>query len=222
LDALAPFLVASARPTLTYAVDADEAPRVLTLRAAQFSGPHTSPTLTAFQAQWSAPNPAAFSAVAHVVNVAPGQLGYGRTYTTPSPGTATNVTTRGYPRVYPAASGQTSATIVNAGDLRTDPLIAVYGPATNPAIYNDTAGAVMVVGTTATPFTLAATDVLTVDGRSRQIYLNGNPDSTQYQYVDFTQSSWWQLLPGANTVRYVAQTATPASYAAVTWNDAYL
>jgi hypothetical protein len=221
-DALAPFLVAMARPTLTYVIDGDETARTLTLRPAQFSGPYSNPTASDFQVQWSAPDPAAYSAVRHQTNVAPGGLGYGRTYTTPSPGTPTNVTTRTYPRVYPATSGQPSASVVNAGNLRTDPLITIYGPATNPAVYNDTVGQVLAVGSVSNPFTLAAADVLTVDGRARAVYLNGNPNSTQYAYVDFTRSSWWQLTPGANTVRYVADTATPASYATVAWNDAFL
>jgi hypothetical protein len=192
------------------------------LRVAQFSGPASNPQMTAFQVQWSCPDPAAYSAARHTTNVAPGGLGYGRTYTTPSPGTPTNTSTWTFPRVYPAMSGQPTASVVNAGTLRTDPVITIYGPCTNPAIYNDTAGQVIAVGTAGTPLTLASTDVLTVDGRNRAVYLNGNPNSTQYQYVDFSRSSWWQLLPGPNAIRYVPSTATPASYAAVAWNDAYL
>jgi tail protein len=220
-DTLAPFLVPSARPTLTFAVDADTSPRFFTLRAAQLSAPASNPTLTAFSAQWVAADPAAYSIQMNVVTVGATGGGQGRIYVTPQTGTVTNTSAWTPPRVYPVLSGGLNVSAVNQGDLRTPPLIQVFGPCTNPAIYDDTVGAVIKVGTATQPLTLAAGDVLTVDGRGRLVYL-GTPASSRYNYVDFTVSSWWLLAPGPNALRYVADIATPASYASVAWNDAYL
>ncbi|HEY2301378.1 MAG TPA: hypothetical protein VGH66_05775 [Acidimicrobiales bacterium] len=222
LDALAPFLVAGARPTLTYQIDADVAPRTLTLRATALSAPATTPTVSAFQAGWTAPDPAAYSTAANQVTLAPSTLQWGRVYATPQ--TATPTATSGWapPRVYPAIVGGIGVVAANHGTLNTQPVIAITGPCTNPAVFNDTLGAVFAVGSNALTFSLAATDTVTIDGRSRTVYLGSDPNNSRYNYVDFTRSSWWPLIPGNNSLRLVCDSADPSAKAVVTWSDAYL
>jgi hypothetical protein len=222
LDALAPFLVAGARPVLTYQIDADVAPRSLTLRATALSAPATNPTVSAFQAGWTAPDPAAYTTDVDQVTLSPSTLQFGRVYATPQ--TATPTATSGWApnRVYPAMTGGVGAAAVNDGTLNTQPVITISGPCTNPAIFNDTLGTVFAVGSNALALTLAATDTVTIDGRSRTVYLGADPTNSRYNYVDFTRSSWWPLTPGTNSLRLVCDAATPSVTAVVSWFDAFL
>jgi hypothetical protein len=221
-DTLAPFLVPSARPVLTYQIDADVEPRTLTLRASALSAPATNPSVSAFQAAWKAPDPTAYAAAADSVRVLPTSGIYGRRYTTPQ--TAPVTSTSGWTpnRVYPAQSGATLAQATNDGPLNTWPTITVTGVCTNPVLVNDTVGAQLAIGTAAQPLTLGASDVLTVDTRNRIVYLGTDPTNSRYNYVDFTVSSWWPLLPGNNQLRFVPSSAQTSAVAVVTWHDAYL
>jgi hypothetical protein len=222
LDALAPFLAAGARPTLTYQIDADVAPRRLTLRATALSAPATNPTVSAFTAGWSAPDPAAYDTTVDQVTLSPSTLGFGRVYATPQ--TATPTATSGWtpPRVYPAVTGGVGAMAQNDGTLNTQPIIVIHGPCTNPAVFNDTSATVFAVGSNALALTLAASDTLTIDGTTRTVYLGSDPTNSRYNYVDFTRSSWWPLSPGPNSLRLVCDAADPSVTAVVSWSDAYL
>ena len=222
LDALAPFLAQTARPRLTYQVDADAPARYVTLRATALSAPVTNPTVSAFQVGWRASDPAAYGVAVNMVAVAPTTSTYGRTYTHPQGAAITNISGWQPPRVYPHPSGAINVVATNSGTLSTPPFIVIHGGCTNPAVYNDTAGAVFAVGTPARPLTLAAADTLTIDARNRLVYLGNDPTNTRYNYVDFARSSWWSLLPGDNHLRFVPDTADGAANAVVSWNDAYL
>jgi hypothetical protein len=222
LDTLAPYLAASARPRLVFAID-DLPERFVTLRASQLSAPFTDPTVSAFQAQWKAPDPVCYSLTAHTITIVSSGGVFGRRYTDPqSSGVVTSTSGWKPPRIYPSMAGVQAAQAVNAGTLNTPPLFQIFGPCTNPGIYNDTLGTAFVVGTDAAPLTLGATDVLTVDARNRAVYVGPDPANGRYSYVDFSRSSWWPLIPGPNALRYVHQTAQTASHATCTWNDAYL
>jgi hypothetical protein len=222
LDVLAPFLAQTARPTLTYQIDADVAPRFLTLRASALSAPATDPTYSAFQVGWKAADPAAYGAILNQVVIAPTAAIFGRTYTHPQGAAIT--TTSGWqpPRVYPHTSGAINVVATNAGTLSTPPTIVVRGGCTNPKVYNDTAAAVFAVGTSGQPLVLAPGSSLTIDARNRLVYLGADPTNTRYNYVDFSVSSWWSLLPGDNHLRFAPDTADGAAVAVVSWNDAYL
>src|SRR5215472_11494399 len=207
-DALAPFLVPAARPTLTWQLDGDVAPRTCVLRASALSAPASSPLLSKFQAAWVAADPAMYSLQSHTTVIAPAGLGYGRHYATPQDvGTVTNTSTWAPPRWYPAQAGTVSSTAVNAGTLNAYPVRQTFGPCTNPGLYNDTTGTHFTVGTAANPLILNAGDVLTVDSRQRLVYLGTDPTNSRYSYVDFSSSTWLVLVPGPNVLRYVADTA---------------
>lgn len=222
-DSLAPFLVPAVRPVLTVAIDADVAPRTITLRASQLSAPANEIMASDFQAQWVSADPALYSAQANETVVAPAGLGYGRHYTDPpDTGTVTNTSQWKPNRRYPLMAGTVSAIATNAGTLNVSPVVQIFGPCSNPAIYNDTVGTRFQVGSSANPFSLAAGEVVTVDARQRIVYLGTDPTNSRYSYVDFATSTWPVLVPGQNVIRYVPDTAQATSYATVTWNDAYL
>jgi hypothetical protein len=222
LDRLAPFLAQTARPTLTYQIDADAPARFVTLRATNLTAPATNPTISAFQLAWKAADPAAYGVALNQVVIAPTAAIFGRTYTHPQGAAITNTSGWQPPRVYPHTSGAVNVVATNQGTLSTPPLIVVKGGCTNPKVWNDTAGAVFAVGTTAQPLVLAAGSSLTIDARNRLVYLGNDPTNTRYNYVDFSVSSWWSLLPGDNHLRFVPDTADGAANATVSWNDAYL
>ncbi|HEY2300784.1 MAG TPA: hypothetical protein VGH66_02770 [Acidimicrobiales bacterium] len=222
LDALAPFLAASARPTLTYQIDGDVAARYLRVRATALSAPHSNPAVTAFQLAWRAPDPIAYGTAMNQVSLIPVSSLAGRTYTTPQGAAITATSGFTPPRYYPAISGALQVDAVNLGALNSAPLIQISGVCSNPAMWNDTVGAVFVVGTDAQPLNLRAGEVLTIDTRARTVYLGGDPNNTRYNFVDFSQSVWWALIPGSNQLRFVPETAGTGATAVVTWQDAYL
>jgi Phage tail protein len=222
LDRLAPFLDPSARPTLTYQIDPDVAPRMIGLRAAALSAPATHPSISSFQASWVASDPRAYTTDVDSVTLLPSGVAFGRRYVTPQTGTVTNTSGWTHPRVYPDMRGSTQVAAVNDGTLPALPTVTVWGPCTNPKVWNDTAGAVLAIGTTAAPYALVAGSQVTFDVAGRQVYAAGDPEAGRYQYVDFTISTWWSLAPGPNNLRYSADTATSASTAVVAWSDAYL
>lgn len=222
LDTLAPFLVPSARPVLTYQIDADMPPRQLTLRASALSAPANDPTASAFQAAWVASDPVAYSTVTQTVDLVPQGLVFGRTYATPQGATVTPTSGFTHPRTYPAMSGGQAVTVTNGGALPAWPLIQIFGDCTNPQVINDTVPGTLAVGTTARPLQVRAGEVLTIDTRNRLVYLGADPANSRYDFVDFAASSWWPLVPGPNHLRFNPSAATTAAYATVQWADAYL
>jgi Siphovirus-type tail component, C-terminal domain len=223
LDTLAPFLVASARPRLVFSVD-DLAPRFVTLRPSQLSAPFTHPSVSAFTVAWSAPDPVCYSLDGRSLIIASSSAVFGRRYTDPqTTGIVTPMSAWIPPRVYPSMRGVQAAQAINAGTMNTPPVFQIFGPCTNPAVYNDTLGAMFAVGTDTAPLTLGATDVLTLDYRNRAVYVGTDPNNGgRYAYVDFGRSSWWPLVPGPNALRFVPVTAQAGAQAVCTWNDAYL
>jgi hypothetical protein len=221
-DRLAPFLVASARPTLTYQIDADMAPRSLVVRATALSAPHFHPTVTPFQLAWRAPDPVAYGTALNAVALVAVAAIWGRQYVTPQGGAVTATSGWTPNRYYPAMTGALQTNAVNLGALNSPPLIEVSGACTNPAIWNDTVGAVFAVGTPAQPLDLRAGEVLTIDTKARIVYLGNDPTNSRYNFVDFSRSVWWSLVPGSNQLRFVPDTAANAAAATVAWQDAYL
>jgi hypothetical protein len=98
-----------------------------------------------------------------------------------------------FPLVF-VGSGASDLTVNNGGNFPTPPVFTIDGPATAFSITNDTTGESIVFQGIA----LVAGDVLTVDVAARTVVLNGTdrPD-----LVDAANTTWWELLPGDNSVR---------------------
>lgn len=100
-----------------------------------------------------------------------------------------------------------SGTITNSGTVATAPSISIAGPLTTPTVYfeNATAGKTVWVNVT-----VGSGQTLVVDFAARTVTLAG----VLLSGVLSVDSRWWDLAPGANTVRSNV-TAT------ITHRDAY-
>lgn len=106
----------------------------------------------------------------------------------------------GFPFGFGGVSDTTDGQFVNNGGNRPTPCqMTIFGPVTNPVIYNDTVGAQM--GFTVD---LAADQFLVIDTQYRTVYLNGTANRRSY----LTLPGWFDLQPGDNFIRFRAEAGT--------------
>jgi phage-related protein len=132
------------------------------------------------------------------------------TYSTP--------TGRTYPRVYPLTYGGGSNTqsvqVTNSGWTNTYPQITIYGPVTNPVVGNSTTGQSLNFN-----YTMAQSDIITIDLQYRTILLNGTPARN----LLLGSSTWFAAQPGVNQFYFVGTGTTYGiTNATVQWNNAYI
>lgn len=115
--------------------------------------------------------------------------------------------------VNPGATG----TATNTGTYRAWPVLDLYGPCTNPAVtwVTPAAGAVVFTG-----LTVAAGHYVTVDTNLQTAVVDGDPNQSVYRYVDFANTRWAGLEPGATTLGFTATTSSSPARAVVSWADA--
>lgn len=125
---------------------------------------------------------------------------------------------RTYPRTYPLTYGAsgTSGTIlaINSGNYPTRPVAIITGPAANPRLENLTTGE-----TLAFNYTLGAGAFLVVDFDARTVLEGGT--SSRY-YAVAAGSTWWELAPGLNEVRFRADVYQAAALAELRWRSSWL
>lgn len=96
------------------------------------------------------------------------------------------------------SGGQFTAT--NAGEFEAPWTATISGPIENPTLENITTGqTISFVGTVDTGQTLV------ISSLDRSVLLNGS--ASRYSWLT-VGSSWWQLAPGANTVRLAGTSGT--------------
>jgi len=125
---------------------------------------------------------------------------------------------RSYPRIYPLTYGGGSQTqtapITNSGTTNTYPLITIYGPVINPVVGSTKTGQYLSFN-----YTMAQSDVLSINLLNKTILLNGNPARN----LLIGSSQWFSAAPGAN---YFYFTGTGTTFgitnATVQWNNAYI
>jgi hypothetical protein len=209
---LAHWLQPRLRPRLVYQVDPGMPQYAITLRGSQLAAPFADRNVSAFSASWVAPDPVAHGLVQYSAVVQPQSVGAvaGRTY----PLT--------YPRTYPAlpAGGSGMVTVTNNGNYPTWPTFRIFGPCTGPAVWWVVPASGAVVFTTG--LSVAAGDYLEVSTFDQTAYTNGLATSSQYNYLDFTQTVWQPFYAGNTTIRFAPATWSPPCQLLVLWNDATL
>jgi len=231
LKALVPFLQLTNRPVLLYCFDADDDVVYIQIRAAGYSGAITNPIITKWSAQWKCPDGRAYSMVQKTITIVPVDFGaLGRIYAEPQPdpgppGTVTIAlpmsTQSGFlhDRHYPGSRGVNLGNALNEGTAPSWPIFQIFGQCTGPYFENETTGQTFGM---LSNYVVNSGEVLTIDTRARAVYLGPNPDSTRYNYVDFSRSSWWPLQPGDNEIRFDPASAGNDAQMTVTWQDAYI
>jgi hypothetical protein len=209
LSRLRQFLSPAQRPILTWRDESDPGSieRQITLRADSHSAPLIIPGRSAVAVSWRCPDPRWYSTVVNSVNInlSGTQIG-GRTY---------NLT---FPRHYPLSTGGTGTGIVtNGGNLPTPPILKFFPTCTNPSLIKVATGEQIRFLTTINP-----PDYLEVDMGAHTVYLNSDPNADRYNLLDFQTSTWWQLDPGDNVLRYTADSISGFAQVQVLWQDATL
>lgn len=123
---------------------------------------------------------------------------------------------RSYPRSYPLSYGTVisggHATLTNAGNTGSPPIIKIYGPVDNPSIINNTTQK-----TLAMTISLSADDYLVIDTSKRTVMLNDQAS----RFNTLTSFGFFDIEPGDNDISFSASLYT-AGYAQVSFRDAYL
>lgn len=112
----------------------------------------------------------------------------------------------------PSSGG--SATVNNPGNAPSLPTIRLYGPLSNPAIGNATAGITLQLD-----YIIPSGSYVDIDMAEKTILLNGS--STLLSTKTGT-SDWFPILPGVNNLTLENDTTSDTGYATVTFNPAYL
>lgn len=221
LTQFAPFMRPGARPVLHYVLDRPgAAERIMTMRAAGFSGPIVGADQRDIQMQWVAADPAAYDPNQRtVIAWAGSSFAPGRTY---------NLTPN---RIYPAGgSGSTTASFTSPGDLTVWPLYRVYGPVTGPWI--------RVIATTATGVQLSLShfDFLTsyiidaghwvdVDTLNKTVYADSDRTKNAINQVRWTFGTTWPYITPVPAQMFLSMGGSNTSgvtQVQAIFNDAYL
>ncbi len=108
-------------------------------------------------------------------------------------------------------------TLTNGGNTRFWPVFKVYGPTGYFELHNLTTGEVLIWNGSAPGSSfLGTSEYLEIDMFRGTVVLNGDVDDSFIAGIDFTQTEFWALIPGANDVAVVGADAD------VLYNDAWL
>jgi len=102
----------------------------------------------------------------------------------------------------------------NDGTFPVAPVLRVDGPITNPTIENLEQGKTLELD-----IVVAGGDFLLIDTEARSIMLNGT--ASRYSSL-LPVSEWWDLEPGANTIRFRSDTNTEDAVLSVSFRSAWL
>lgn len=196
------------RPVLHYKPFDSSPERQITLRGAGASTPLEMPGHAVVQGAWKAPDPAFYDPTTKTMTSGANNREPGRTYDLV------------HDRVYPPAETGADNTAVNDGDLPAWPIITITGPIEKPLLENVTAERYIVLSANG-GLTLDAGEVCVVNMREHTV-LVGELGSSAYDKIEFSESQWWGVYPGAQTIRLSGLGSTEDTSIVMTWNDPYL
>lgn len=129
-----------------------------------------------------------------------------------------------FPMSWTPTAGYTDALINNPGQLPLHWTAQIYGQCNGPILTNDTTNqALTFLPGGQSGLNLAAGAFVLVDTRERAVWLNGDTTQTQLFALDFVNSTWWQLQPGQNKIRFNPSSgAFAGSSAVITYRQTYL
>lgn len=207
LDELGTFLDPAARPTLRIATEAWRAPRSITVRHSGDMDLVWEDSFLEFTAGFRSVGSPYFAGDEKIGLAWPAENLPGRTYP------------RSYPWSYPSTEGYGSAVLDNDGNRPAHWVARIFGPVIGPRLIRSAAG---IDATLAfdPEFEVAEGDYVQIDSQARTVLLNG--ESSRYGDLEFTETEWWRLLPGANTIRLDAESFTTPAQAEITFHDTFL
>jgi hypothetical protein len=210
-EELGRFLHPRSRPYLVCADDEWPQERRLRLRVSQFGGPRgvdLPRTTRRIQAQWKVPDGIWESAdlVEETVNADVTDTS-GRTYP------------RSYPYAYPTTTATGASQISNVGGTPVHHVTRMYGPCVAPSLRNETLDEEI---TFTRDLELGVGEYVEIDTRNRTAFFASNTSLSRLSDLDFTVTSWWQIEPGDQQVRYAPESVSGAAAAVITFRPAWL
>ena len=190
--------------------DASSPELVATIRRSQFTMPLDNMFILHPQLQWVVPSGILESSNLYQVNINPAS-------STPEVGRNYSVD-RVYDRTYPSSPILGTGIIAQNGNTDAYPILRVYGPCTNPVIFNDTQGKTLAF----TGLTINAGEYLEIDTRFKTVRYLGLANDSRYANLSFTLTKWWTLGPGINNIRFIPITSSGACQLQIYYRDAYL
>lgn len=210
VDALMPYVSPRNRPRLHWVVPGSTQKRSAVVRGADAPFAIAGPRAHTLVVQWVAPGGLLESSDESCEIINPSSdTESGRTY---------DLT---FDRVYPFSLGVGDRLIVNEGNAVADWRATIFGAATDPAliingvpIRFDRVGGLDLTGGTS----------LVIDSKERTILLNGDPEQSRYDKVNFTEWSWEsvRLQPGENIVRFEGNPLSEQASVQFCWRSAWL
>lgn len=164
--------------------------RRLRLRAGQGSAPQAGPLYPYardVQAQWVAPDGVWEQAMPAIFVVGADEESGGLPFPV------------SYPLAFPSTASTGLVTHTNPGSTFSHFKARLYGPCLGPRLSNETTGQTIRFSE---GLAIAAGEYIEVDTAAHTAYLLSDPDATRLDELDFEMSSWWQLVPGMNEIRY--------------------
>jgi hypothetical protein len=207
LDRLRAYASPARRPYLYWDEALDGHERRVRLRGDAVTWPMDNPVATDVQLTFVAPDGVIEDASATTVAVAAAAAPEaGRSYP------------RTYPLTYPATSAVGTVDALNAGTEPAAPVLALWGPCTDPTLANLTTGEQIVF----TGTVLTAEQYIEVDVREATVRLNGRVDQSLYDHLDLTATSLFWLAAGSNLLRYSPATYGAGAQATCVYRSAWL
>ena len=125
-----------------------------------------------------------------------------------------------FPIAWTAGTQATGTIVNNSGAMPMHYSAQLYGICTGPVLVNDTTGQQIKFTSV---LSVGAGSYVAVDTRARTANLMSNPAQSQLANMDFVNSVWWQLQPGANSIRFVPTSGAGAGASAlITYRQTYL
>jgi hypothetical protein len=214
MDSLGPLLDPGLRPVLIVSNDQYATDRQITLRYDSVTKPFSDPTNWPVQVSWQAPDAVWESVgltVANLPTIILSTTGFEF-----DPTTGAVITPAGY--VFPASSEPAPSMVTSAGSTTSDWQALLYGPCVAPQLSNDTTGTSL---NFTTDLMLNLGDYVLVDSQTQTAYLNSDTSVPVTQFIDFPSSTWWQIQPGLNVIRYHPVSADSGSQAQLTFRAAW-
>lgn len=113
-----------------------------------------------------------------------------------------------------------TVTVITDGTAEALPRILIYGPATNPTVYNDTLDSATGNARLGLTGYIDAGEFIELNARERTVRYMGNTDASANRRNMLTTRGWWTLRPWENNVRFESEEGT--GQVVIEYRDAYL
>lgn len=213
VDRLTPYMSPRRRPTLTWQLPRSSELRSAVVRGVNWGWTVAGPKGNAIAPQWVVPSGEIVLGGADArqcITIKPsGDVELGRTY---------NLV---FNRTYPASTPLGSRILINPGTTTSHWVLTIYGPVVNPKF---TINGVLFAADRRGGVTLVLGQTLVVDTRARTVLLNGVSTTSRYQYVNYDEWSWDDLMlkPDSNLVRFDGTGLSAQSAAELCYTPTYL